>query len=164
MPQWQWSDALNKHWMYWSVSTSQHLMPKKGSYQTMICKLLRYESSLYIFAHIVFHIQDEVIVSDAERLHITQSNVKMVQLSPPTLPKVMLNWYQLASYCILMTSLFRVGTIQLNYLVFEFKFLHSCFVWCSLLTHCSISLYQFIGQISESSIDGILYFLFIASS
>lgn len=34
------------------------------------------------FAPVVMQIQDEVIVSDAERLRITQSNVKMVLLFP----------------------------------------------------------------------------------
>lgn len=48
--------------------------------------------------HIVMQIQDEVIVSDAERLRVTQSNVKMVLLFPLLSPplcnvNVVLNFF-----------------------------------------------------------------------
>lgn len=74
MPEWQKADALIC--IYQSVFDAKNWKLPKLDIKNK--KLLQYELWRYIFVHIVLQLQDEVIVSDAERLSVTQSNVKMV--------------------------------------------------------------------------------------
>lgn len=66
--------------MYWSVFSSQYLMQKRENCQILTQIVEIWTLRIHFHSHIVLQIQDEVIVSDAERLRITQSNVKMVFL------------------------------------------------------------------------------------